>query len=116
MVQLKANMNNHNTSPEPIVMGINRPMKSIMSSAVAPILAAVATDNQAGATDHVAAWKDKLIEYIISHAGALISALAVIIVGFVAARWIGKLVDRWLTHKSMEPPMRTLLVRIVRLL
>jgi small conductance mechanosensitive channel len=37
-------------------------------------------------------------------------------VGFLAARWIGKLFDRWLTHKAMEPPMRILLVRIVRLL
>jgi small conductance mechanosensitive channel len=78
-----------------------------------PVLAAVAADNQGGG---VAAWKDKLIEYVIGHSGALISAAFVIVVGFVAARWIGKLVDRWLTHKAMDQPMRTLLVRIVRLL
>jgi small conductance mechanosensitive channel len=62
------------------------------------------------------AWQDKLIEYVISHAGALISALVVVVVGFIVARWIGKLVDRWLTRKAMEPPMSTLLVRIVRLI
>ena len=59
--------------------------------------------------------QDKLIDYVIGHSGALISALAVIIVGLIAASWLGKLMDRWLTHRAMEQPMRTLLVRIVRL-
>jgi small conductance mechanosensitive channel len=62
------------------------------------------------------AWKDKLIEYVISHAGALVSALVVVVVGLIAARWIGKLLDGRLSRKSMEPPMRILIVRIVRLL
>jgi small conductance mechanosensitive channel len=66
-------------------------------------------------TQHIAAWKDKLIEYVISHAGALISAAFVVVVGLLVARWIGNLVERWLVHKAMEQPMRTLLVRIVRL-
>jgi len=70
-------------------------------------------NNQAG---NITAWKDKLIEYIISHAGALISAIVIVVIGLLAARWIGKLMDRWLTRKAMEPPMRTLLVRIVKLL
>ena len=62
------------------------------------------------------AWKDKLIEYIISHSGALISAAVVIFVGLLAARSIGRLTDRWLEKKAMEPPMRMLIVRILRLL
>ncbi|HEY5233568.1 MAG TPA: mechanosensitive ion channel domain-containing protein [Verrucomicrobiae bacterium] len=62
------------------------------------------------------AWKDKLIEYVISHAGALVSALVVVVVGLIVARWIGKLLDGRLSRKSMEPPMRILIVRIVRLL
>jgi small conductance mechanosensitive channel len=61
-------------------------------------------------------WQDKLIEYVITHSGALISALIVVLIGFLVARWIGKLMERWLTRKAMEPPMSTLLVRIVRLL
>ncbi len=110
-------MNNQNNSPEEIAMWKHKPVQSITTFAFAPVFAAAAVDNQTGsATDHIAVWKDKLIEYIISHAGALISAAIVIVVGFMAARWIGKLIDRWLTHKAMEPPMRTLLVRIVRLL
>jgi small conductance mechanosensitive channel len=61
-------------------------------------------------------WKEKLIDYVISHSGALVAALAVIIAGLLAARWLGNALDRWLERKAMEPPMRMLLVRIVRLL
>jgi small conductance mechanosensitive channel len=61
-------------------------------------------------------WQDKLIDYVIGHSGALLSALAIIIVGLIAARWIGRLIDRWCERKSMDIPVRTLLVRIVKLL
>jgi small conductance mechanosensitive channel len=62
------------------------------------------------------AWKDKLIDYVIGHSGALISAVLVIIAGLLAARWLGGMLNRWMEKKNMEPPMRMLLVRIVRLL
>jgi small conductance mechanosensitive channel len=62
------------------------------------------------------AWKDKLIEYVINHAGALVSAAVIVVVGFIAARWIGNLVERWLGRKAMEPPVRMLLTRVVKLL
>ena len=69
--------------------------------------------NKSGSTTP---WQDKFIEYIINHSGALISALIVALVGFLVARWTGKLMERWLTRKAMEPPMSTLLVRVVRFL
>ena len=72
--------------------------------------------NKTGSTGNLAVWQDKIVDYIILHAGALISALVVVVVGFIVARWIGKLLDRWLTRKAMEPPVRILLVRIARLL
>ncbi|MGB7747320.1 MAG: hypothetical protein WBN75_08530 [Verrucomicrobiia bacterium] len=50
---------------------------------------------------NLAAWQDKLIEYIIGHSGALISAFVVAVIGFIVARWIGKLMDRWLERKAM---------------
>jgi small conductance mechanosensitive channel len=73
------------------------------------------TNSVATVTNNLSAWENKLIEYSISHAGALISAVVVVVVGFFVARWLGKLTDRWLTHKAMEQPMRLLLVRITRL-
>lgn len=68
------------------------------------------------ATAGISHWKDKLIDYSIDHAGALLSALVVAVVGFVVARAAGKVTNRWLERKNMEQPMRTLLVRIVRLI
>jgi len=72
--------------------------------------------NKTGSTGNLTVWQDKFVDYIILHAGALFSALVVVGVGFIAALWVGKLMNRWLTRKTMDPPMRTLLVRIVRLL
>jgi small conductance mechanosensitive channel len=77
---------------------------------------ATETNTLTTATNNISAWKDKLIDYSISHAGALVSAVVVVVVGLIAARWIGKLLDGRLSRKSMEPPMRILIVRIVRLL
>jgi len=62
-----------------------------------------------------APWRDNLIQYVILHSGALLSALVVVVVGFVVAFWLGKLMNRWLERKTMEPPMRKLLVRFLRL-
>lgn len=69
----------------------------------------------ANAGANLSHWKDKLIDYAIDHAGGLLSAAVVVLVGFVVARWVGKMLDGWLTRKSMEPSMRVLLVRVARL-
>ncbi len=45
----------------------------------------------------------------------VLGALVVMIVGFVLARWIGAMTDRRLRAGTMEPPLRILLVRVVRL-
>ncbi len=60
--------------------------------------------------------QDKFLDYIVNHSGALISAIVVVIVGFIVARWVGKLMEKWLERKAMEPPVRMLLVRVVKLL
>ncbi|HXC36629.1 MAG TPA: mechanosensitive ion channel domain-containing protein [Candidatus Acidoferrales bacterium] len=74
------------------------------------------TDTTSAASGGALAWKDKLIDYVIGHSGSLVSAVAVIIVGLLAARWLGGMLDRWMQRKAMEPPMRMLMVRIVKLL
>lgn len=77
------------------------------------VVSATAT---ATASSSPLAWKDKLISYLIENSGKLVGAVVILIVGFIAARWIGNILDRWLERKAMEPPMRMLVVRIVRLL
>lgn len=68
-----------------------------------------------GAADHTP-WQDKLQTYVIDHAGKLIAAAIILIVGVIIARWIGRLMERWLERKAMEPPVRMLLSRITKLL
>jgi len=70
-------------------------------------------NNQA---QNITAWKDKLVDYIILHSGALISATVIVLIGLIAARWAGKLLDPWLGRKKLEPPVRMLVVRVVKLL
>jgi small conductance mechanosensitive channel len=60
--------------------------------------------------------KEKIQEYIVFHSAALVTAIVVIVVGFIAARWLGRLTDRWAERKAMEPPVRMLMVRIVKFL
>jgi small conductance mechanosensitive channel len=74
------------------------------------------TDSTSAASGGTLAWKDKLIDYVIGHSGSLVSAVAVIVVGLLAARWLGGMLNRWMERKAMEPPMRMLMVRIVKLL
>jgi small conductance mechanosensitive channel len=72
--------------------------------------------NKTGSAGTTAPWQDKLIEYVIGHSGALISAFIVVAIGFLAAGWIGRLINRWLEKRALEPPTRKLVVRILRLL
>lgn len=60
--------------------------------------------------------QEKLLDYIIGHIGALIAAVIIVIVGLIAARWVGQLTERWFERRATEPPVRMLLVRIVKLL
>ena len=55
--------------------------------------------------------EDLAIRYGLSVAGAIV----ILIVGVLAARWIGTLADRRFARGKMEPPMRILLVRVIRI-
>ena len=52
----------------------------------------------------------------ISKAFTLIEiSVVILIIGILVARWIGKLVLRQLSKKDMEPPVRMLIVRMIKL-
>jgi small conductance mechanosensitive channel len=57
--------------------------------------------------------QERLLDYVINHSGGLISAIILVI---IAARWIGRLTEKWFERRAMEPPVRMLLVRVVKLL
>jgi len=61
---------------------------------------------------------ERIANYIEKHGPALLSAIMILIAGFFLSRWIGKLAMRWLSRKELqlEPPVRMLTVRLIRLL
>jgi small conductance mechanosensitive channel len=62
------------------------------------------------------AWKGHLIEYAIDNAPRLLSALGILIIGVLVARTVATWVNMWLERKALEPPLRALLVRVVKLI
>ena len=61
---------------------------------------------------------ERIANYIEKHGPALLSAIMILIAGFFVSRWLGKLAMRWLSRKELqlEPPVRMLIVRLIRLL
>jgi small conductance mechanosensitive channel len=60
--------------------------------------------------------KNTLIDLAIKFGPRLFAALVILAVGYYAARWVGRIFDRWLNKLQLEPPVRLLLVRLSRLL
>jgi small conductance mechanosensitive channel len=58
---------------------------------------------------------DLVIDLAVRYGFQVLGAVAILIVGFLVARWTGGLVDRRLARQAMEPPMRLLIVRAIRI-
>lgn len=59
---------------------------------------------------------DKLMEMAIEFGPKAITAILILVIGYFVGGWIGKVMHRWLGKLEMEPPLRMLIIRIVRLL
>src|SRR6476646_8749702 len=59
---------------------------------------------------------DLITEYVIRYGFQVLGAVLVFAVGAMVARWAGKLMQQWLEHHDMEPPIRMLLVKIIQVL
>ena len=46
----------------------------------------------------------------------VLGALVILVVGLIVARWTGKMMDQRLQKQAMEPPLRILIVRVVKVL
>lgn len=56
------------------------------------------------------------ITFLFDYGPKLLGAAVIFIVGLVVAVQVGKVLQRWLGKKDLEPPVRILIVRVVRLL
>lgn len=59
--------------------------------------------------------KDAIVALLFQYGLQAAGALVILVAGLFAARWIGNLADRWLAKQDLEPPIRMLLGRVVRL-
>jgi small conductance mechanosensitive channel len=59
--------------------------------------------------------KDLVVDLAIRYGFQVLGALVILVGGALVARWCGALVTRWLDRYPMEPPVRQLIARVVRL-
>ena len=58
--------------------------------------------------------KELTMDLLIRYGFQLLGALVVLVAGALLARWVGNATGKWLETRTMEPPVRTLIVRVVR--
>ena len=64
--------------------------------------------------DAVMSWMDLATNLAIRYGFQVLGALAILALGALLARWVGGIVQRWLDRQDLEPPVRILIVRVVR--
>lgn len=67
--------------------------------------------NQLASIEHA---KEKIIDLSIQFGPKVLAALLIMVVGFFAARWVAGIFHRWIGKLELEPPVRLLLVRVLR--
>jgi small conductance mechanosensitive channel len=60
--------------------------------------------------------QETIINFFVEYGFQLVGALIILLVGALVARWIGSAANGWLERKAMEPPLRKLIVRGIKLL
>ena len=58
--------------------------------------------------------QDLIIDLVIRYGFQVLGAFVILGVGLAAAWWVGNVVERPLIRMALEPPMRRLMVRVVR--
>lgn len=60
--------------------------------------------------------QEMTMEILTRYGFQVLGALAILVVGLLVARWIGGAADRRFQKTQMEPPMRILLVRVIKMI
>lgn len=59
---------------------------------------------------------DQGVAFLFDYGPKLLGAAIIMVVGLVVAYQVGKVLQRWLGRKDLEPPVRILIVRVARLM
>lgn len=59
---------------------------------------------------------EKVIFYFVDHGMQILTAIVLMGIGVVVARWAGNLIHRWLKAKAFDEPVSNLIVKVVKLL
>jgi len=59
---------------------------------------------------------DKLIMYFVEHGMQIVTGIGIIVAGLFCSRWVGNVVQRWLEKHKLEPQIRQLITKLIRLL
>jgi len=57
---------------------------------------------------------DIVVDLTVRYGFQVAGALAILAIGFLLARWVGNVMQQWLQRQDLEPPVRTLIVRVIR--
>lgn len=94
-----------------------QPLHSWIFAAAGPALDAA---NNPATTNAMTSGKlltrDEVFKLATDYGPKALGALFMIVAGLFVARWVGKLLDRGLSKREMEPPLRMLMVRFAKLL
>jgi small conductance mechanosensitive channel len=60
-------------------------------------------------------WQDSVINFVVQYGFQIVGAVVILVIGALLAKWLGKLVDGWLVKQALEPPIRILIVRVIKL-
>src|SRR5262245_65222198 len=60
--------------------------------------------------------QELIVEILTRYGMQLLAALAIVVAGLLVARWLGNVADARFQKTQMEPPMRILLVRAIKII
>ena len=58
---------------------------------------------------------EKLIMYFVEHGMQIVTGIGIIVAGLFCTRWLGNVAQRWLEKHKLEPQVRQLITKLLRL-
>ncbi len=61
-------------------------------------------------------FQENLIAFVKAYGGRIVAALLILTLAFLLGRWLARVLERTLERRQLEPPVRMLITRVVRLI